>query len=147
MRSQVRILVRPLAEAICPQARVPVSECCLRSQRFRARSSIGRAPPLQGGGCRFDPDHLHSFELFDNSMVWQASVTALCISRSREPKDSLCTMLCASRSRLAPRLVRSSRFVLGDRGIVVCFDSQRWDGVIVVKLLRVHGGCSGAKNR
>lgn len=22
-------------------------------------SSIGRAPPLQGGGCRFDPDRIH----------------------------------------------------------------------------------------
>ena len=25
----------------------------------RGRSSIGRAPPLQGGGCRFEPDRLH----------------------------------------------------------------------------------------
>lgn len=26
------------------------------------RSSVGRAPPLQGGGRRFDPDRLHHLE-------------------------------------------------------------------------------------
>ena len=30
--------------------------------RSRGRSSIGRAPALQAGGCRFDPDRLHSLQ-------------------------------------------------------------------------------------
>ncbi len=30
-------------------------------QSNRGRSSIGRAPPLHGGGCRFEPGRLHLF--------------------------------------------------------------------------------------
>ena len=33
--------------------------------RSRGRSSIGRAPALQAGGCRFDPDRLHSSHTTD----------------------------------------------------------------------------------
>ena len=33
--------------------------------RSRGRSSIGRAPALQAGGCRFDPDRLHSLHTTD----------------------------------------------------------------------------------
>ena len=33
--------------------------------RPRGRSSIGRAPALQAGGCRFDPDRLHSLHTTD----------------------------------------------------------------------------------
>ena len=36
-----------------------VSQKKSKLMRFRGRSSTGRAPALQAGGCRFEPDRLH----------------------------------------------------------------------------------------
>jgi hypothetical protein len=86
----------------------------------RGSSSVGRAPPLQGGGRRFNSDLLHQFRRASGPLLET-------VPRLYEALTEFFDNLDGFSFRLK--------------------HTQAFFGISVVKLLRVNGGCLGAERR
>src|SRR5437867_5610785 len=102
----------------------------------RGCSSVGRAPPLQGGGRRFEPGQLHHPRISE-------APTADLPYGGRSTGGASLEVPPAGQSTRGSLTTEDSELVVGHQADYSVSSSVN----VVVKLLRAYGGCLGAGRR